>query len=435
MLNQILNSIADAGRDLWQRRGGDDAAASTDTIQALCEDLLSTRGEASGIAVARDVAHAYHSLDADGRVSLFTILNDRYGPDTKKIDETAQRFRDHGDLESYLALSKAIEPPRQEFFRRLNMAPGGTRTIVEMRSHLLQILPRHPELKGLDEDLKHILSSWFNRGFLTLQRIDWQTPADILERLIQYEAVHRMDGWDDLRRRLARDRRCFAFFHPALPGEPLIFVEVALIQGLATSIQPLLDRSEEPEDPADADTAIFYSISNCQDGLAGISFGNFLIKQVVHELTRDLPSLKKFATLSPVPGFCRWLDTQMANTDSEFLSMDEFDALGLLSQDGWHENDQHAKALQPLLMRLCARYLVEAKSRGRPVDPVTRFHIGNGARLEQINWMGDMSENGLRQSAGMLVNYLYDLKTIERNHEAFAETGAIAHSSQVKKQL
>ncbi len=432
MLNQLLNSIADAGRDLWQRRGAD-GALSTDSIQALCDDLLSTRGEASGIAVARDVAHAYHALDAEGRIALFSILSDRFGPDTKRIAETAQTFRDRGDLDSYLALSKAIEPPRQEFFRRLNMAPGGTRTIVEMRSHLLQVLPEHKELKGLDEDLKHILSSWFNRGFLTLERIDWHTPADILERLIQYEAVHRMDGWDDLRRRLARDRRCFAFFHPALPGEPLIFVEVALVHGLATSIQPLLDRTEEPEDPAGADTAIFYSISNCQNGLAGISFGNFLIKQVVHELTRDLPGLKKFATLSPVPGFCRWLESQMADSESDLLSMDEFDQLAPLSQDDWHEDEKLGKALRPVLMRLCARYLTEAKSRGRPADPVTRFHIGNGAQLEQINWMGDTSRNGLTQSAGMLVNYLYDLKTIERNHESFAETGAVAHSSQVRK--
>lgn len=428
MLNQFLNSIADVGRDLWQRRSTT-GRRSQDALRALCDDLLSTRGEASGIAVAREVAQTYETLDDTSRLAMFQILNEAFAPDADAINEAAQAYRDSGDLDTFLALTRSVEPPRQEFFRRLNMAPGGTRTIVSMRAHLLKLLREHPELKAVDADLRHLLGSWFNRGFLTLERIDWHSPADILERLIEYEAVHRMDGWDDLRRRLARDRRCFAFFHPALPGEPLIFVEVALVNGLATSVQPLLDRSGEPDDPADADTAIFYSISNCQAGLAGISFGNFLIKQVVHELARELPGLKVFSTLSPIPGFRRWVSAQADLTEAER------EAVGRLEIADWQRNEALATAVRPVLMRLCARYLVEAKRGDRPADPVTRFHIGNGARLEQINWMGDISANGIAQSAGMLCNYLYDLKTIERNHEAYANSGRVAVSSQVKKLL
>jgi malonyl-CoA decarboxylase len=428
VLNQFLNSIADAGRDLWQRRSGN-GRRSPDALRGLCDDLLSTRGEASGIAVARDVARSYDTLDEADRLALFRILNDEFAADANAINAAAEAYRLGGDLDTFLALARSVEPPRQEFFRRLNMAPGGTRTIVSMRAHLLGLLRDHPELKAVDADLRHLLGSWFNRGFLTLERIDWHTPADILERLIQYEAVHRMDGWDDLRRRLDRDRRCFAFFHPALPGEPLIFVEVALVNGLATSVQPLLDRSGEPDDPAAADTAIFYSISNCQDGLAGISFGNFLIKQVVHELARELPRLKVFSTLSPIPGLRRWLAEQADLTEPER------EAVGRLDNPDWHLNEALALAVRPVLMRLCARYLVDAKRGDRPADPVARFHLGNGARLEQINWMGDSSANGIAQSAGMLCNYLYDLKTIERNHEAYADSGRVAASSQVRKLL
>jgi malonyl-CoA decarboxylase len=428
VLNQFLNSIADAGRDLWQRRSGN-GRRSPDALRGLCDDLLSTRGEASGIAVARDVARTYDTLDETDRLALFRILNDEFAADADAINAAADAYRDGGDLDTFLALARSVEPPRQEFFRRLNMAPGGTRTIVSMRAHLLGLLRDHPELKAVDADLRHLLGSWFNRGFLTLERIDWHTPADILERLIQYEAVHRMDGWDDLRRRLDRDRRCFAFFHPALPGEPLIFVEVALVNGLATSVQPLLDRSGEPDDPAGADTAIFYSISNCQEGLAGISFGNFLIKQVVHELARELPGLKVFSTLSPIPGLRRWLAEQADLTEPER------EAAGRLDNPDWQHNEALAQAVRPVLMRLCARYLVDAKRGDRPADPVARFHLGNGARLEQINWMGDSSANGIAQSAGMLCNYLYDLKTIERNHEAYANSGRVTVSSQVKKLL
>lgn len=432
MLNQFLNSIADAGRELWSRGAND---KHPDTLKTLCDDLLSTRGEASGIAVARDVAHAYEKLDAEGRLSLFNLLLEEYPVDREEIAAAAQAYRTDDSAENYARLGRAVEPRRLEFFRRLNMAPGGTATIVGMRADLRRIVRENPGLKPLDEDLKGILKSWFNRGFLTLRQIDWHTPADILERLIQYEAVHRMDGWDDLRRRLAPDRRCFAFFHPALPDEPLIFVEVALVNGLATAVTPLLDRTVDQGDAHAADTAIFYSISNCQEGLAGISFGNFLIKQVVHELKRDLPGLKTFATLSPIPGFRRWLEAELANSDSEFVGAQVAEQLVALDMEEWEKDERTVARLKPLLMQLCARYLASAKSRGRPADPVTRFHIGNGARLEQLNWMGDPSPNGLRQSYGMLVNYLYDLKTIERNHEDFAESGKIAMSSQVRKLL
>jgi malonyl-CoA decarboxylase len=315
--------------------------------------------------------------------------------------------------------------------RRINFAPGGTAAIVAMRKFLVGQLREHPHLRFVDNDLKHLLSSWFNRGFLTLERIDWRTPAVVLEKLIEYEAVHEIDGWEDLRRRLDEDRRCFAFFHPALPDEPLIFVEVALVKGLADAVQPLLSRETERGEPRKADTAIFYSISNCQDGLKGITFGNFLIKQVVAELSTELPNLKHFSTLSPVPGFMRWLKS--LKTRAGGVTLKQINSIKtLLLQDDWVDNPSIVEELKEPLERLCAHYLLNEKSRDRPLDPVSRFHLGNGARLERINWLGDSSPNGLAQSAGLLVNYYYSLKDIERNHEAYANERKVVASSAIQ---
>jgi len=329
-------------------------------------------------------------------------------------------------------LSRSVEPPRLELLRLLNIAPGGTSAIIRMRELLLQEIKQKPELASLDYDFYHVLSSWFNRGFLQFQQVDWHTPAVILEKLIAYEAVHEIKGWRDLRRRLAEDRRCFAFFHPVLPNEPLIFVEVAFTKGIATKIQPLLSLKQNPSGKTEPDTAIFYSISNCQDGLKGISFGNFLIKQVVDSISRELPGIKIFSTLSPIPRFTQWLHEEYLRQKSLIFSAEEID---LLSAEGWHSDTNQRQRLRKKLTRLCAQYLTREKKGNRPYDPVTRFHLGNGAEIEAINWEADLSERGLKESAGFMVNYRYEPSRIIANHEAYVNDGRIAISAKVKKLL
>ncbi len=296
----------------------------------------------------------------------------------------------------------------------------------------LKMLTDDASLKAIDADFVHLLTSWFNRGFLHLEKIDWESPATLLEKIMSYEAVQPMSGWSDLKRRLAEDRRCFAFFHPALPGEPLIFVEVALVRGMTSAVQTLIDAPEGTIDPGEADTAVFYAINNCQAGLVGISFGNFLIKQVVVELAHELPGLKTFATLSPILGFSAWLNSVVGKAD-DTLSGNEAEAIDHLSLASWHRNEEATEKMQGPLTRLCARYLLEVGSGGRPLDPVARFHLRNGARLERINWLGDVSAKGLSQSAGLMVNYLYDPRAIERNHEAYVKGGTITASVEIKR--
>ena len=430
-LNQVLNSVADAGRELL-RRGAPAAKLHTRSPGALCKALLSTRGEASGTAIARDVADAYRAMNAAEKYAFFTTLAADYGPDPAAIHAASDDYKAAPGFDTLMALSAAVEAPRQELFRRINMAPDGTATIVAMREDLLTLLPDDPSLKAVDVDLVHLLTSWFNRGFLHLEQIDWGSPAALLQKIMTYEAVHPMAGWADLKRRLAEDRRCFAFFHPALPDEPLIFVEVALIRGMASAVQPLIAAPDRTLDPAKADTAIFYAINNCQVGLVGISFGNFLIKQVVVELAQELPGLKTFATLSPIPGFRAWLASLDATADDS-LSADEAKAIERLSPTDWHGDEEAALDMQEPLTRLCARYLLRAKARGRPLDPVARFHLRNGARLERLNWLGNVSAKGLADSAGLLVNYVHDPRTIERNHESYVREGSIAASAEIKR--
>jgi malonyl-CoA decarboxylase len=310
----------------------------------------------------------------------------------------------------------------------MNVAPGATALLVRMREELLAGLEKQPQLKPLEQDLRRLLASWFNRGFLTLKRIDWSNSAAILEKVIAYEAVHEIRGWDDLRRRLAPDRRCFAFFHPALPEEPLIFVEVALCHGLASKIAPLLSASAPADDPAQTDTAIFYSISNCQPGLRGISFGNFLIKQVVEELHAELPGLKRFATLSPVPSFKRWLNEQNLATGESALPEASLDI-------NWANAERASPASKTALLHLLASYLTADNGGKGPDDPVARFHLGNGARLERLNWAANLSPRGIAESLGMMVNYVYEPKTIEDNHEQFVAAGRVARSAEVEDLL
>jgi malonyl-CoA decarboxylase len=404
--------------------------ASLERAELLAATLLSERGEASGALVARQLHDALGALDASDRHRFRRYLATEFQPDKAALRAAAERYLAEGTAEAAAVLAQAADPPRQELLRRMNMAPGGTGALIAMRSEISSCLRDEPELKLLDADLKHLFASWFNCGFLELRRIDWQSPAAVLEKLIAYEAVHAIKGWDDLRRRLAPDRRCFAFFHPALPGEPLIFVEVALVEGLATSMPPLLSQDVEEDtarlQAAGADTAIFYSISNCQDGLRGVSFGNFLIKQVVEELQAEFPQLKRFSTLSPVPGFRRWLTQQLAEESNPDAAL-----LPKFARDDWWDDPEQSEPLRAALMRLCATYLTRPPSPGNRIDPVARFHLGNGARLERINWLGNTELRAIQESFGIMVNYLYDHDSIENNHEAFVRGGAIVRSPEV----
>jgi malonyl-CoA decarboxylase len=399
---------------------------------SLSRALLNERGEASGAALAREALAAYRQLDASARAQFFDVLAIEFSPSPDAVGRAADAYRDDPSPQNLVRLQKVVEPARQELFRLLNIAPGGTAALVEMRASLQQALDSHPEWRAIDADLQHLLRSWFNRGFLRLERIDWHTSAIVLEKLIRYEAVHAIQGWDDLRRRLQADRRCFAFFHPQLPDEPVIFIEVALTREMSATVRPLLELGAEVSPPLDASYAMFYSISNCQAGLRGISFGNFLIKQVAEELRRELPRLRRFATLSPVPGFRAWLAEARVQLATGPQGEERLALLQRLEQPGWQLSAE-APALKRLLQALCAHYLLRAKRRDEPRDAVARFHLGNGASLERLNWLGDTSPRGLSQSAGMMVNYVYRLSRIERNHELFAREHRVVASRDIER--
>ena len=385
---------------------------------ALCEALLAERAEYAGAALAREALVAYHALDERGREDFFDIVARAFSPAPEAIARAADAYRAEPSPDNLIALQAAVEPARQELFRRLNMAPGGTAALVEMRRLLLKGAKERPHWRAVESDLQHLLRSWFNRGFLRLERIDWRTSAMVLEKIIQYEAVHAIQGWRDLRRRLEADRRCFAFFHPQLPDEPIIFIEVALTRGMSAHVQPLLDMRAPIARADGADSAIFYSITNCQEGLRGISFGNFLIKQVAEELRRELPQLRRFATLSPIPGFRAWLKDK--------------GAFPLLDDPAWHLGEV-PEDVQKSLLRACAQYLLHAKQGLEPLDPVARFHLGNGASLERINWLADTSELGIARSAGMMVNYAYRLEEVEENHDRYFREHRVVAASAVQK--
>jgi malonyl-CoA decarboxylase len=431
--SDLLTSISERGRTLLRRTGSSGARQDASELIELCEALLSGRGEASGTAIAREIFDRYHHLDQAGRLSLFAMLARTYGSDREKLARAIEAWRARPSDEDASDLHFASEPRRQELFRRLNRAPGGTGELVAMRADLLGATGGHKDFAALDRDIVHLLASWFNRGFLVLRRIDWSTPANILEQIIRYEAVHEIRDWDDLRRRIDPvDRRCYAFFHPALVDEPLIFVEVALTESIPFAIAPLLAEDRQPVPVDRARTAVFYSISNTQRGLGGISFGSFLIKQVIEELRRELPKLENFVTLSPVPGFMQWL-TQAPDVP---LSDEERTPLARLNEPDWFDHAELAAQLRSILEPLAAHYFLKARTpKGRLIDSVARFHLGNGARLERIDWLGDLSPKGLRESAGLMVNYLYRLDDIEKNHEAYANRDEIAASSAVKKLL
>jgi malonyl-CoA decarboxylase len=430
----LLQTVAERGREFLSRvRHGEGSAR--DTLSAACETLLSSRGEASGVALARQILDRWESLDENGQLDFLKELAAQFGPDFERLDRTIAAYLDDKTPASAAHLHNAAEARRQELVRRLNLAPGAIRTLVLMRELLLRQEREHPELGPVDADFLHLFSSWFNRGFLVLRPIDWSTPANILEKIIKYEAVHAIHDWEDLRRRLEpADRRCFAFFHPQLADDPLIFVEIALTQNIPSAIADLLHEDRIPIAAGEATTAVFYSISNCQQGLRGVSFGNFLIKQVVDELRRDLPLLQHFVTLSPVPGFAAWLARERTADISEFLTSEDKATLSELDATNWPGNP--SDTLRKAFLAAAAEYFLVARTaNGKSIDPVARFHLGNGARLERLNFLGDLSSRALKQAYGLMVNYSYRLDDIERNHEQFVSKGRVAASPEVRRLL
>ncbi|HEY7390494.1 MAG TPA: malonyl-CoA decarboxylase family protein, partial [Bryobacteraceae bacterium] len=355
-------------------------------VIGLCKMLLSERGESSGERIAAEALAAYQALDDASRAIFFDLLIQQFSPDAEEVARAAEAYRQNRSASTLAHLQDVVEPPRQHLFRRLNMAPGGTQTLVSMRAQLLARKEQNPKWEPIESDLQHLLNSWFNRGFLELRRIDWSTPAIILEKLIEYEAVHEIQGWEDLRRRLEADRRCYAFFHPALKDEPIIFVEVALTRGMSARVQPLLDLKAPVLNPRTANCAVFYSITNCQEGLRGVPLGSFLIKKVAEDIGRELRYVRTFATISPVTGFREWVEG-MAHEHKEIPTLVSKLASGAAGP-----------SIEKELLALCAFYLLHIRHGKKPTDPVARFHLRNGARLDRINWHGDTSPAGLERS-------------------------------------
>ena len=396
----------------------------TESIENLCRMTMESDGEFSSLLLAERILNAFEKLDEEERLDFFALLHDDYDIDVAEIKAATETYERNPDAQSLLRVTMAAEPGRQELLRRINLAPGGTRRLVKMREHLLTLTRQRHELKKIDTDFHHLFNAWFNRGFLLMQPVDWTTPAHILEKIIAYEAVHEIESWDALRSRLEpSDRYCYAFFHPSMEDEPLVFVEVALTDEIPRGINEILERETEIADPETASCAIFYSISNCHKGLAGVSFGNFLIKQVATSLQARFPQLKKFGTISPVPGLRKWLQ-QKATSEHEVADLlERFDA-------------QADETLCAQLEKLAASYFLEQKTdKLEPLDPVARFHLKNGAILERINILGNPSEVGMERSLGTMVNYVYNLAKVEDNHEEYVKNHQVIAGSQVRKAL
>lgn len=433
-LSRILDSVLEAGRAILSRQVGPSgrSRAGPEQLGKLCIELVHHRGEASGLALAEEILQAYESLSADARDTFYQILVRDFSADADQITRAAQNYLTDPGTEHIDELRKAIESPCRRLFRRLNMVPRGISSLVRMRGDMLTLLPGQPDLKGIDAELKQLLIAWFNRGFLSLQRINWNSPASVLEKFIEYEAVHEINGWEDLRSRLQEDRRLFAFFHPAMPLDPLIFVQIALGKGSADAVEPLIRLDREVLDVADVDTATFYSISNCHQGLQGISFGNFLIKQVAADLRLELPGVKRFETLSPVPEFRHWINDVVTGLTDHAAPADDLEKVrGFVGGgDGPATHDLHAR---DSLVKLCAHYLLNEKRGAYPIDPVARFHLGNGALLDRIHWAADESDAGGSRSFGIMVNYVYEPGELENRHEAYFAEGRVAASAAVRK--
>jgi malonyl-CoA decarboxylase len=429
-------AVLDDLRRAARRLGADRAVKA---LLAECRRLLSERGEANSLAIASGLVQRLQALNDEQRRGFFDALAQAFSPDPQAVLAAAQAYAAAPTAEHLIALTQASEPPRQELLRRISRAAGGVRMLVSLRRALLAQLDQRPEWKAVEADFLHLFSSWFNAGFLQMRRVDWNAPAQLLEQLIQHEAVHAIDGWDDLRRRLQPDRRCFAFFHPQLPDEPLIFVEVALVPEMAAAIAPLIDKKSTPLPPAQFKVAVFYSISNCQPGLRGVSLGNFLIKRVADELKRELPQLKTFCTLSPIPGLMAWLArlgpraalpglkaAAAAGADQALATLRQAAGADLAALAQRATLEALPVPAQQALLQLATLYLVQVSPTAAG-DPVARFHLDNGARLERLNPQANLSPKGLKQSAGLMVNYLYDLDRVETCHERFMH-GRVVHS-------
>lgn len=433
-LRQFLQSVA-AGKPggLRVKRAKVTNIRSRDWQVQLCS-LLRLKDESSMLRLATQLLDKYETFSADEQLAFYNYLLENFRANPEQLASAIESYEADPSPLNVQKLNAASVPDSRALFEIFNMTTGGTARLVQMRADLLGFLRDHKELKALDNDLQVLFSAWFNRGFLSLERISWETPAFVLERLMKYEAVHKITGWDDLRKRVSTGRRCYAFFHPALPHEPIIFVQVALVAEMSASVDEIIRNTESPVDEASANTAIFYSISNCQSGLRGIAFGDLLIKQVVEQIKNDLPHVKTFATLSPVPGFGKWLAKADATSDLPALCTSEQELLTVLRSEGeatWQDDPVLCEKIEPLLKRLCAHYMVSAKSGAHPFDPVSRFHLRNGARLDRINWLGDRSAKGLAESHGLLVNYVYDPQAVTSNHERYVYENEVICSKAV----
>ncbi len=458
MLKDSLKSIGRSWTNLTgsllgdrnQKIGADLANGDEELLRRQFQNWLEARGgEVSARKHAMQIGGLYQDLSSAGRQRFLRLLAREFGPDRQALREQCERYLasadvDCGPLEE--SLRDLLITPRLKLLHQFNTLPQGIKFLVDLRQDLLGCVKADAELATLDKEIRRLLATWFDVGLLEMRQIDWQSPAALLEKLVAYEAVHEIHSWQDLRHRLHLDRRCYAFFHPNMPGEPLIFVEVALTSGISASIQGLLDESAPDVSPEEADTAIFYSISNAQQGLQGISFGNFLIKRVVESLKAELPNIKTFSTLSPIPGFSRWVQGAGGDELATLIGAEEmqrlmetsadqagpFNLVEQLERPGWHLKSGFCEVVRPLLERLLYHYFHTTRADGQPIDPVERFHLGNGARIERVNWQGDLSDKGLAQAYGFMVNYLYPIKDIEKNHELYATARKIVVSSAIK---
>ena len=429
-LKEIISSIADVGQKIFKKK--ELKKNDLDTILSLCRDLLSTKGAAFGITVARDITDLYTSLSIENKLTFFKKINEEYKPSHTEVSKVIDEYKKTQNDKNLYKLFVTSEGKRKELFKRINMSPNGMSTIVSLREDLLKNIDKNKDLISLDDDLRELFRSWFNPGFLKLAKITWDTKAAVLEKIMKYERVHEIKDMDELKRRLGEDRRFFSYFHPALEDEPIIFVEVALTNGLSKSIQEIT--KPQAVKGKNLDTATFYSISNCQDGLSRVTLGNFLIKRVVYEIQEELPHIKKFGTLSPIPGFRDWFSYLEDNKIKNILGNIPLENISFLKSSDLKVGDTRIVSNKDAILKLVAHYLINEKNHKQlPINDVTRFHLGNGATIEDININANVSEVGFNRSFGVMVNYLYELKNIEKNHEDYINNKKVIISDKLKK--
>lgn len=426
---KFFSSIADAGQRLIGKKS---LRKDLTSALQLCNDLISFKGVASGIAIAREITEIYSLFDTDQKLSFFKEINKQFSPNNNEVEKKIAQYLEEKNEQSLNALGSAVEGNRQELIRRLNMAPNGTPFLVSMREDLIKFLPINPELKNLDEDIRHLFKSWFNPGFLRLEKITWDSKAAVLEKIMKYEKVHKIKDMNDLKRRLQQeDRRFFAYFHPVLKDEPLIFVEVAFTKGVGHSIQEII--KPKTDEKSNYDTATFYSINNCQNGLMRVTLGNFLIKRVVFEIQEENPKIKNFGTLSPLPGFADWFLSLSSEKLKDILKDYEISKLDFLRSPSLKIGEPKMLEEKAAIKKLVAHYLLNEKINNKPLNPVSRFHLGNGASISNIILNGNITDYGYKESFGIMVNYSYQLDKLEKIHEDFITKGIISYSDKIKK--